>query len=121
MIQHHGEYLSKLLRTRSINITDFAKKMSISRETVYNWFETQYLSEEKWNQIGEVLGDDFINEVYPKRGKYAVEKEVPKSSEEVTSYLSNRISVSIDLNGDESLLESMIKKLRKINEVLKNV
>lgn len=121
MQKHHGEYLETELRSRAISISEFSRRMNMSRQNVYNWFDLKYISEDVWEKIGNVIGYDFIAELYPKNGKYAVEHEASKASEDVQIYLSNRVSISIDITGDDSVLEAAIKKLTKINEVLKSV
>jgi lambda repressor-like predicted transcriptional regulator len=113
-IEHHGEYLSKVLRIKHVNVSELARKLEVSRQTIHNWYDAVYIPEERWEMIGNIIGVDLVSEVFPTSKN--------SSNESAQSpYLPNHITVNIDLNGDDDILEMAIKKLTKINEVLKSV
>jgi plasmid maintenance system antidote protein VapI len=56
---HHGKILEKAVRKASIGISEIARKLSISRKTIYNWFETERISIVIIKKVGRAIGHDF--------------------------------------------------------------
>jgi transposase-like protein len=122
MIQHHGEYLFKKLRKNHINVSDLARQIGVSRQTVHNWYDQIFIPKDRWRTLSEATGIDLVAEVFSDVEKYSDHPESHTSAaEELSTYLSNKISISVHLDGNDAVLEKAIQKLIKINEVLKNV
>ena len=120
----HGEVLERILRQNNVNITKLAQDIGVSKTTIYNWFEAQYLSAEKWDKIGKAIDYDFSNDIptISKRYRGNPLELKGKVSEEYAFYEPDRaINVTVPINGDDRILEQTIKKLTKINEALKAV
>jgi transcriptional regulator with XRE-family HTH domain len=108
---HYGQIVERIVRRDHMGISEIARKLNVSRRTLYNWFETKKLSLDVICQIGFVIDHDFS-------------KEFPDA-------FANRInSVNVDsgferLTGKEQprdatyyWMDKYIKLLEKFNEVL---
>ncbi|RZL51229.1 MAG: hypothetical protein EOP00_00380 [Pedobacter sp.] len=61
--QHYGHVVEKVVRRAHIGISEIARKLHISRRTLYNWFETKQISIDIIKKIGYVIGHDFSVEL----------------------------------------------------------
>jgi hypothetical protein len=125
MTTHHGEILEKILRQKSVNITSLAKDINVSKQSVYNWFDAMYLSDEKWEMIGKAIDYDFSKDIptlaNPFKGSPQDIKRMRLEEEFEHSAMSQKISLNIELNGDDRLLQLTINKLKVLNEALKSI
>jgi hypothetical protein len=65
-----GEIVEQAIRRSYVNLSDLARKLSISRRTLYNWFNQEDLDIEVISKIGEIIHHDFSKELpglYEKR------------------------------------------------------
>jgi len=60
--QHYGHAVEKVIRRNNIGISEIARKMGVSRRSIYNWFETEKIPTEIIQRIGYVIGHDFSKE-----------------------------------------------------------
>ena len=59
---HMGEILEHVVRRDRMGISELARRLNVSRRTMYNWFEMDRLSIEIIRRIGLVIGHDFSAE-----------------------------------------------------------
>jgi transcriptional regulator with XRE-family HTH domain len=59
---HYGQIVERIVRRDRMGISEIARKLDISRRTLYNWFETKKLNIDIICQIGFVIGHDFSKE-----------------------------------------------------------
>jgi len=109
---HHGHIIERYIRSNCISISEIARRLDISRPTLYNWFESKQLSADIIVKIGLATSHDFSEE-FPEvlaHRSYEMDKEVLK-----------------DINGLEQnsdpiyyWMERYIRLLEKINQKLIN-
>lgn len=56
---HYGHVVERIVRRNRMGISEVARKLHISRRTLYNWFETNNLNIDTILKLGSVLGHDF--------------------------------------------------------------
>ncbi|SHE36885.1 helix-turn-helix transcriptional regulator [Pedobacter caeni] len=61
MILNKGEIVERIVRNK-IGISELARKLNVSRTSIYNWFEQEYISIYTICKIGNAIGHDFSNE-----------------------------------------------------------
>ena len=74
---HHGELLEKAIRESGVTLTVVAKKMSRSRNHLYNLFEYNKIAIETIIEIGKIINHDFSHDIY------TLEKEKQKQEDVV--------------------------------------
>ena len=60
---HHGQIVERVVRRANIGISEIARKLNISRRTLYNWFESKQISIDIIRKVGYVTGHDFSIEM----------------------------------------------------------
>ena len=71
---HMGEILERIVRRDRMGISELARRLNVSRRTMYNWFETERISIEIIRRIGFVIGHDFsveFPEEFAKKSDFA--------------------------------------------------
>lgn len=61
MILNKDGLIERIVRTK-IGISELSRILHVSRTSIYNWFEQEYLSIEIVCKIGHAIGHDFANE-----------------------------------------------------------
>jgi len=56
---HHGKIIERHIRTNRISISEIARRLDVSRPTLYHWFESKKLSTDIIVKIGLVTAHDF--------------------------------------------------------------
>lgn len=56
---NNGEIVELVIRRNHISISELARRLHVSRRTVYNWFTQRNLSLDNICEIGKVLDYDF--------------------------------------------------------------
>ncbi|MEJ7557459.1 MAG: helix-turn-helix domain-containing protein [Pedobacter sp.] len=56
---HMGQLLEKVIRKKSINISELAAALKITRRTLYNWFKQEVIDEVTMQRISGVIVYDF--------------------------------------------------------------
>lgn len=59
---HHGRIIERTVRRNRMGISEIARKLCISRRTLYNWFDMNKLDVQTILKIGSVVGHDFSQE-----------------------------------------------------------
>lgn len=59
---HYGHILERVVRRDCMGISEIARKLNISRRTLYNWFETKKITIDIIRKVGYVIGHDFSAE-----------------------------------------------------------
>jgi len=60
---NHGSILEKAVRKNCIGISEIARKLDVSRRTLYNWFESENIDLEIFYKVGIITGHDFSKEI----------------------------------------------------------
>jgi AcrR family transcriptional regulator len=60
---HYGAILEKAIRNDCMGISEIARKLQVSRRTLYNWFESEKLDIEIIYKVGVVTGHNFSKEI----------------------------------------------------------
>jgi len=61
-MKHRGKIVEKIIRKSGYSLTALAKKLNISRNTLYNKFEKQNLSYRFIIEIGHIIHHDFAED-----------------------------------------------------------
>src|ERR1700754_1762845 len=57
-----GRIVERVVRRDRMGISELARRLKVSRRTIYNWFEMERLSIDIISKIGFVIGHDFSDE-----------------------------------------------------------
>jgi transcriptional regulator with XRE-family HTH domain len=108
---HMGEILEHVVRRDRMGISELARRLNVSRRTMYNWFEMDRLSIEIIRRIGLVIGHDFSAE-FP--------EEFAKKSDYVDgeSFADIQNSLEPPPTAVYYWMDRYIKLLEKFNSVL---
>ena len=108
---NYGQVVERVVRRDPMGISELARRLNVSRRTIYNWFEMEKLSFDIICKIGFVIGHDFSNEFpedFAQKSNNAIEEpftEIQNGTEQP----SNAIYYWMD---------RYIKLLEKFNETL---
>lgn len=61
MILNKDGIIERIVRTK-IGISELSRILNVSRTSIYNWFEQEYISIDTVCKIGHAIGHDFANE-----------------------------------------------------------
>lgn len=61
MILNKDGIIERIVRTK-IGISELSRLLNVSRTSIYNWFEQEYLPIDTVCKIGYAIGHDFANE-----------------------------------------------------------
>jgi transcriptional regulator with XRE-family HTH domain len=110
---HYGHIVERVVRRDCMGISEIARKLHVSRRTLYNWFEMNKLGMDVICKIGNVTGHDFSNE-FPDdfaNHKDVVDGELYRDSNNLASQPHDAVYYWMD---------RYIKLLEKFNETLSN-
>jgi len=123
MVTHRGQLVEDAVRKSGFSLTVVAKRLDISRRTLYQWFTYPDLSSRKILKIGKVIGQDFSDQLSD-LGNIASEFEYSYGSSETLDYkkvLTERdkyLSLYHDLVEKHSkTMEKMMQLQEEINEL----
>jgi transcriptional regulator with XRE-family HTH domain len=108
---NYGQILERVVRRDRMGISELARRLNVSRRTIYNWFEMDKLSIDIISKIGFVIGHDFSN-------------EFPDEFAKTNSYAKGDTSDAMGGAAEQSpnaiyyWMDRYIKLLEKFNEVL---
>lgn len=108
---HFGQILEKAVRRSPVGISELARRLSVSRRSVYNWFESDKVNVEVIRKIGFIIGHDFSAEFpdeFAKANDYASNDPFPEQTG-TTSKNSDAVYYWMD---------KYIKLLEKVNSAL---
>jgi AcrR family transcriptional regulator len=76
-MKHHGEIVETAVRASGVSISRLAKKLGVTRQTVYNYFHSQTIPWDTIRQIGDYINHDFSQEVKENGKKYNIDTNFP--------------------------------------------
>lgn len=85
MVTHRGQLVEDAVRKSGFSLTVVAKRLDISRRTLYQWFTYPDLSSRKILKIGKVIGQDFSDQLSD-LGNVVNEYEYPYGGSETLDY-----------------------------------
>lgn len=108
---HQGRVLERVVRCNRLGISEIARRLYVSRRTLYNWFETKELGLDIICKIGFVIGHDFSKE-FP--------DEFAKKTNSLSGETMNELRESGGTPKDPIYywMDRYIKLLEKFNELL---
>ncbi|WP_439698608.1 helix-turn-helix domain-containing protein [Mucilaginibacter sp. AW1-7] len=65
--RHRGKVVECVVRRHPMGLSEIARRVGISRRTLYNWFENEMLACDLIGQLGNVIEHDFTAE-FPGEG-----------------------------------------------------
>ncbi|WP_316849047.1 hypothetical protein [Pedobacter agri] len=110
-----GQVLERVVRQDRMGISELSRKLSVSRRTIYNWFDQKSLNPEIIWKVGAVIGHDFsveLPETFTKHGN--------RLHEALNAYQRNDSSKT-DSNSVYFWMNKYIHLLEKYNELLSHV
>jgi transcriptional regulator with XRE-family HTH domain len=109
---HYGHVIERIVRRDRMGISEIARKLDVSRRTLYNWFEMKKLDRNVICKIGAVIGHDFSNE-FP--------EEFSVRNESIHNELYMDVQNGTDAATHDAIyywMDKYIKLLEKFNTVL---
>ncbi|WP_316801612.1 helix-turn-helix transcriptional regulator [Pedobacter frigidisoli] len=110
-LRHEGHMVERIIRRNRMGISEIARKMNVSRRTLYNWFESDCISTENIHKLAQIIDHDFSVE-FP--NKLRIYHEI----DSIKSLLENK---NLDRGDNESVyywMDRYIKLLENFNEIL---
>jgi transcriptional regulator with XRE-family HTH domain len=104
-----GRIVERVVRRDRMGISELARRLKVSRRTIYNWFEMERLSIDIISKIGFVIGHDFSDE-FPEEFANADNHMAGDSVAQIQAEQPN--------NAIYYWMDRYIKLLEKFNEVL---
>jgi len=101
---HIGAIIEEKVRESTMTITEFASRIHLERTSVYHIFKQESIDIERLKEISEVLGYDFINEIYRKQ---TIETVQPKK----TVFIA--VEIDADLLQQLNLPNDFIRLIKK--------
>lgn len=110
---HDGHVVERIVRRNRMGISEIARKLHISRRTLYNWFETNNLHIDTILKLGSVLEHDFSQE-FP--GEFAKISDSPHDHE--SEFMEEHKTDSPSNEAVYYWMDKYIKLLEKFNDSL---
>jgi transcriptional regulator with XRE-family HTH domain len=110
---HFGKIVERIVRRDHMGISEIARKLNVSRRTLYNWFNTKRLSFDIICQIGIVIEHDFSKE-FP--NEFAMRFNAPSAEKDIEA----QEAKETPLDAIYYWMDKYIKLLEKFNEALRN-
>jgi plasmid maintenance system antidote protein VapI len=107
---HCGELLERIIRRDRMGISEIARRLDVSRRTIYNWFEMEHISIDTIRRIGYVIGHDFSAE-FPREFAKNTDYDMDSLTETHTTLDHHPTAIYY-------WMDRYIKLLEKFNEVL---
>ncbi|GHN01033.1 hypothetical protein WSM22_25220 [Cytophagales bacterium WSM2-2] len=108
---HIGKEIERVYTNSGMKISEFAKRINTSPRNVYSIFARSEIKTEQLLKISRVLNHDFF-------ALFNVEVDKPNSEEPKGEYKTNKISIVVELDGLQTTLDQVFKRLKSINENL---
>lgn len=112
---HIGKEIERVYQQSGMKLSEFANRINTSSRNIYSIFSRKEIKTDQLQKISEVLKFDFFALF---KNETSDQVEEPQAS-----YLrsSNRVVVSIELDGAPSTLDHQIKKITAINNLLEKL
>jgi transcriptional regulator with XRE-family HTH domain len=119
MSSHRGQIVEKVIRRSGYSITRLAKKLGISRNTLYNRFENANLSYHFIMEIGSAIHYDFTVDFPTMKEEIEMMRDIPiRSIDRETLEIWRAESKYILLLEKYTKLLSMLAKVANINTLI---
>ena len=116
MNQHKGDIVRSRFYNSGMKMKDLAKELGVSRRTLYNWLDTHNLDIHKISRIGKVILYDFSKDF---KELATADVTVTVAEEPIPDYGGKpKVSLTIDLDGSDQLLEHWYGVMKKVNASL---
>jgi hypothetical protein len=112
---HIGKQIEARYKESGIKLSEFAKRLSTSPRNVYAIFERPDIKTDLLQKISEVLNFNFFT-LY--NSEKLVQVEEPLTFYGTGKSKNETISVIVSLDGQETTLNQVVKKLTNINKTL---
>jgi hypothetical protein len=114
MALHIGREIENKYKESGLKLSEFAKRIHKSPRSIYDLFERSEIKTEQLQKISEVLNFDFFA-LYRQS-----DAREPESSYQTETGLQSqkKVSVVVELDGQEATLKAWIKRLTAINEAM---
>ena len=119
MAIHIGKKIKEELYKQKISVSTFAKKISRSRNVVYDIFERESVDTDLLNKIGKILNCDFFS-VYSAQKEYSQEGIKSFNIREPEINYNKQIEEASLIQQQNQLLKNEIVYLKKIISLLEN-
>lgn len=111
---HHGQLLERAVRRAPIGISEIARKLKISRRTIYNWFESDKINLDVLCKIGHIIGYNFsadLPEEFPANNIQGTDQQFSQmpfinSNQNTTAYYWMGRYIQLLENVNQTLLSS---------------
>lgn len=108
-MKHHGEIIERAVRGGAYPVTTLARKLGVTRQTVYNIFTAPVVSWDRILAIGAIINYDFSKDIKSLKTKvYSTQADTDlifKDSVEEVAYWKNRYILLLE-KYNELLLKS---------------
>ena len=111
-LKHEGHTIERIIRRNRMGISEIARKMNVSRRTLYNWFESDRISTETIQKLAQIIDHDFSVE-FP--NKLKIYHEI----DSIKSLLENKHLERGDNDSVYYWMDRYIKLLENFNEILR--
>lgn len=122
MNQHKGDIVRGKCYDSGMKMNDIADGMDVTRRTLYNWLDTFNLDIHKITRIGKIIKHDFaaeFKELRPIQYKEIEDGEALAAADQKPAYGGKpTVSLTIDLDGSEELLNHWLGVMKKVNSSL---
>jgi hypothetical protein len=112
---HIGKEIESKYQESGIKLSEFAKRLDTSTRNIYSIFQRPDINSAQLKKIGDVLGFDFFKFYQNKPSSVSVVNETQEKYQRVPKKV---LSVTIELDGDETTLKYWFDKLKKVNASL---
>jgi predicted transcriptional regulator len=120
---HRGEIVEQVIRNSGLSITRIAKRLDVTRATMYNYFEDANLNLDTVAAIGKILNYDFP-EIFSKANLkqiHTVPEKIDTVNEEVPSYNKKKedyIQLIIRLDGTKECADRWCRLIQEMTNLV---
>lgn len=112
---HIGREIERVYQQSGMKLSEFARRINTSSRNIYSIFARKEIKTDQLQKISEVLNFNFFSLFHSEQRAMAEEPGLGYKK------ISNKITVSIELDGDAQTLEQTIKKLAAINSLVEKL
>ena len=113
MLVHIGKEIEEKYQKSGMKLSEFAKRINTSSRNVYSIFTRAEIKTDQLLKISEVLEFDFFSLYATGSGN-----SVSEPPETYSPRTKNKITITLELDGQQSTLDQHIKKITAINQIL---
>jgi hypothetical protein len=112
MLLHIGKEIEKKYQNSGMKLSEFAKRINTSARNVYSIFARPEIKTDQLAKISEVLRFNFFSLYMTTKNAQVAEPQ------ETYTAAKSKITVTLELDGQQSTLNEHIRKITAINELL---